>query len=82
MLAAPTKEEVGQLNKAIAIMTPAEKEAADKLTDEQIKKIADDAKIDSGVLAIFLNGYAIGCKKCKPVLRHAKCISRKFNIND
>ena len=63
MLAAPTKEEVGQLNKAIAIMTPAEKEAADKLTDEQIKKIADDAKIDSGVLAIFLNGYAIGCEK-------------------
>ncbi len=52
-----------QLKKAIAIMTPVEKADADKLTDEQIQKIAADAKTDSGLLAIFLNGYALQCKK-------------------
>ena len=54
MLAAPTKDELQQLKKAVAIMTPAEKESADNLTDEQIQKIAADAKIDTGLLAIFL----------------------------
>ena len=63
MLAAPTKDELQQLKKAIAIMTPAEKADADNLTDEQIQKIAADAKIDAGLLAIFLNGYALQCKK-------------------
>ena len=63
MLAAPTKDELRQLKKAVAIMTPAEKIAADELSDEQIHKIAADAKIDSGVFAIFLNGYALERKK-------------------
>ena len=59
MLAAPTAEELEQLKKAVAIMTPTEKENAGDLTDEQIQKIAADAKIDSGLFAIFINGYAI-----------------------
>jgi len=63
MLAAPTKDELQQLKKALAIMTPAEKDDADKLSDEQIQKIAADARIDAGLLAIFLNGYALQCKK-------------------
>jgi len=63
MLAAPTKDELQQLKKALAIMTPAEKEKAGSLTDEQIQKIAADAEIDSGLLAIFLNGYALERKK-------------------
>ncbi len=63
MLAAPTNEELQQLKKAVAIMTPTEKENADKLTDEQILKIADDVKIDPAILAIFLNGYALHCKR-------------------
>lgn len=63
MLAAPTKEELRQLQKAVAIMTPDEKTDADKLTDERIQKIAADAEIEQAVLAIFLNGYAIECKK-------------------
>ena len=63
MLAAPTKQELEQLKKAIAIMTPGEKNDADKLTDEQIQKIADDVKIEPGLLAIFLNGYALERKK-------------------
>jgi hypothetical protein len=63
MLAAPTNDELQQLKKAVAIMTPDEKENADKLTDDQIHKIADDAKIDSGIFAIFLNGYALHCKR-------------------
>jgi len=63
MLAAPTAEELEQLKRALAIMTPKEKEKADCLTDEQIQKIAADAKIDPANFAIFINGYSIHCKR-------------------
>ncbi len=63
MLASPSREEFEQLDKAVAIMTPAEKGHAENLTDEQIQMIADDAKIDSGLLAIFINGYPLEFKK-------------------
>jgi len=62
MLAAPSTEELEQLKRAVAIMTPAEKQNADSLTDEQIQRIAADARIDPANLAIFLNGYALHCK--------------------
>jgi hypothetical protein len=63
MLAAPTAEELKKLEKAVAIMTPAEKNAAEDLTDEQVHKIAADAQINPGMFAIFINGYALHCKK-------------------
>ena len=63
MLAAPTDEELEQLKTAVAIMTPQEKETADSLTDEQIQRIAADAQIDPANLAIFLNGFALHCKR-------------------
>ncbi|MFH1614318.1 MAG: hypothetical protein ABIG61_04445 [Planctomycetota bacterium] len=63
MLAAPSREEMVQLQKAVAIMTDNEKGAAEKLSDEQIEKIAADAKIDVGIFAIFMNGYALYCKR-------------------
>lgn len=63
MLAAPTTEELDQLKKAVAIMTPEEKQNAHTLTDQQIQKIAADAQIDSGIFAIFINGYALHCKR-------------------
>lgn len=63
MLAAPSNEELEQLKTALAIMTPAEKQNADNLSDEQIQKIAADAKIDPANLAIFINGYILHCKK-------------------
>jgi hypothetical protein len=62
MLACPNSDEMKQLRKAVAIMTPAEKANAAKLSDEQIEKIATDAKIDQAVFAIFINGYALYCK--------------------
>ena len=62
MLAAPSAEEIEQLRKAVAIMTPVEKQNADKLTDEQIQKLADDAQVDPANLAIFFNGYALNCR--------------------
>jgi hypothetical protein len=62
ILAAPTPEELEQLKKAVAIMTPAEKQNAFNLTDEQTQRIADDAKIDPANFAIFINGYAL-CRK-------------------
>jgi hypothetical protein len=63
MLASPSKDELRQLKIAVAIMTENEKNNADMLTDEQIRKIAQDAKIDLGIFAIFINGYALYCKK-------------------
>jgi len=63
MLAAPTVQELEQLKKAVAIMTPGEKETANSLTDEQIQKIAADAQIDPANLAIFMNGYVLHCKR-------------------
>ncbi len=63
MLAAPTREELEQLKKAVAIMTTSEKETADSLADEQIQKIAADAEIDPANLAIFINGYILHCKR-------------------
>jgi len=63
MLTAPTTEELQQLRKAVAIMTPAEKQNAANLTDEQIERVAADARIDPANLAIFINGYALHCKR-------------------
>jgi hypothetical protein len=62
MLAAPTTEEYTQLQRAVAIMTPGEKENTCNLTDEQVQRIALDAKIDTGMFAIFVNGYIIETK--------------------
>ena len=59
MLASPTPEELEQLRRAVAIMTPDEKAKAANLIDDQVRKIADDAKIDPALFAIFINGYAL-----------------------
>ena len=63
MLAAPSTEELEQMTKAVAIITPAEKLNADRLTDEQVQRLAADAQIDPANLAIFFNGYALNCKR-------------------
>jgi hypothetical protein len=59
MLASPTTNEMEQLRKAVAIMTAQEKLNAASLTDDQVRKIADDAKVDPALFAIFINGYAL-----------------------
>lgn len=59
MLASPTPKELEQLRRAVAIMTAQEKQNAVSLTDEQVRKIADDAKVDPALFAIFINGYAL-----------------------
>jgi hypothetical protein len=66
MLVSPDAEELEQLKKAVAIMTPAEKQNADSLTDEQTQRIAEDAKIDPANFAIFINGYALCCRRVSP----------------
>ena len=63
MLAAPSPEELEQLKRAVAIMTPREKETIDNLTDEQIQRIAKDAQADPANLAIFVNGYILHSKR-------------------
>ncbi len=63
MLASPSSDETSQLQKAVAIMTESEINNAGELTDEQVGKIAQDAKIDPALLAMFINGYALYCKR-------------------
>ena len=63
MLVSPSLVELEELKKAVAIMTPAEKQNADTLSDEQTEKLAVDAQVDPANLAIFLNGYALHCKR-------------------
>ena len=63
MLQSPSAEELDQLKKAVAIMTPNERQAPQNLADEQIQKIAADAGIDAGLFAIFINGYALERKR-------------------
>lgn len=63
MLATPSSDELEQLKRAVAIMTPSEKADACKLDDDQIRKIAEDARADPAILAIFVNGYALYCKR-------------------
>ncbi len=63
MLQSPSGEELEQLNRAVAIMTPGEKQAVEDLTDEQIQKIADDANIDTALFAIFINGFILERKR-------------------
>lgn len=63
MLACPSKEELEELKKAVAIMTKSEKINATDLTDDQIQKIAEDARIDPANFAIFINGYILHCKR-------------------
>jgi signal recognition particle GTPase len=65
MLASPSREEYEQMARAVAIMTPTERKNAERLTDEQVERIAEDAKADKAVVAIFLNGYAIKTLKSK-----------------
>ena len=63
MLAAPTAGEIEQLKTAVAVMTPDEKCNADQLTDEQVRKIAEDAGADPARFAIFINGYSLHRRK-------------------
>jgi len=63
MLASPKKDEIEQITKALAVMTKNEKDNAETLSDRQVRKIAEDAGIDPAVFAIFINGYALHCKR-------------------
>ena len=63
MLASPTKDEAEQLRKAVAIMTADEMKNAEQLTDQQVRKISQDAGIDSALFAIFINGYNLYLKR-------------------
>lgn len=63
MLAAPSRKEYEELKKAVAIMTTGEKENAATLSDEQVARIAEDAGVDAGKFAIFINGFALECRK-------------------
>jgi len=59
MLAAPTRDEYDQCCRLVRLMTPYEKENAERLSDAQVAKLADEAQADRAVAAIFLNGYAL-----------------------
>ena len=56
MLVVPTAAELEELRRAVAIMTPREKDAVAALSDTQVQQIAEDAKSDPANFAIFVNG--------------------------
>ena len=62
MLSCPSQDEYAQLARAVAIMTGDEKNEAASLNDEQVERIAEDAKVDKALLAIFFNGFALKIK--------------------
>ncbi len=59
VLQSPSKDEYQQLVRLVGIMTPQEKADAARLTDEQVRKLAADAKADPALAAIFFNAYAL-----------------------
>ncbi len=59
MLQSPSREEWKQMEMAVSALTAEEKTAAERLTDEQVRRIAERAGIDPAIAAIFFNGYAI-----------------------
>ncbi len=59
MLAVPTAAELEELRRAVAIMTPREKDAVSALSDTEVQRIAEDAKSDPANFAIFVNGYIL-----------------------
>ena len=63
MLQVPTREELEELKRAVAIMTPREKADMAGLSDEQIQRMAADAHVDPANLAIFVNGYVLQCQR-------------------
>ncbi len=65
MLAAPTREEYEQCCRLAAMMTAYEKANAERLSDEQVSRIADEAGVDPALAAIFVNGYALQKLKVK-----------------
>ncbi|MCF7958391.1 MAG: hypothetical protein K9M57_08090, partial [Phycisphaerae bacterium] len=62
MLAAPTTEEFEQLKRAVAIMTDQEKKQPEKITELQIKDIAETIGADCGNVNIFINGFVLARK--------------------
>jgi len=65
MLASPTRDEYEQLCCLVGIMTADEKAKAECLSDEQVARIAEEAKVDPAIAAIFINGFAIAKSKIK-----------------
>ena len=62
MLSSPTRDEYDQLSRAVAIMTATEKKGAASLNDQQVERIAEDAKVDKALLAILITGFALKTK--------------------
>ncbi len=65
MLASPSSTELEQLTRAVAIMTASEKQMADELSDEQVESIGKDAKVDTALFAMFINGYSLFCQRVR-----------------
>jgi len=59
MLQSPNSDELGQITRALSVMTPSEKQNAADLSQSQLHQIAADSGTEPGLLAIFFNGYAL-----------------------
>jgi len=65
MLQSPSGDELDQIVRALAVMTPSEKQNAADLSQGQLQQIAANSGTEPGLLAIFFNGYALEKRKQK-----------------
>jgi len=65
MLTAPNEKEYSAFSKIVAIMSRFEKMHTDALDENQVKEIADTAKVDLGTTQIFINGYILARRQNK-----------------
>ena len=65
MLVSPSEEEYRDFQRAVEAMSEKEKSEPEKLTDGQIKDIAERADADCGNVSIFVNGFVLAREKVK-----------------
>ena len=63
MLASPSEEEYAELSRLVGEMTAAEKARVEKLSDEEVRGIAERCGVESGTASIFVNGYVLARKQ-------------------
>ena len=59
MLQSPSRDEWAQMQRAVAALTTDERAGAERLSDEQVRRVAERAGVDPAIAAIFFNGYAL-----------------------
>ena len=63
MLVSPSEDEYADFCRAVTAMTDSEKQGPEKLSDDEVRAIAERAEANAGNVGLFLNGYILARKK-------------------